>query len=348
MAFDHPEFDAHQQVAYCCDPAVGLRAIIALHRVRSGKALGGIRFFNYPNADAALTDVLRLSRAMSYKWALAGYPMGGGKAVVLLEHPADKTPELLRSLGRFVAALGGRYICAPDVGSTSQDMAIIREETEHVAGLPGADTSVPTALGLFHGIRAMARAVHGVDSLQGLSVAVQGAGGVGSKLCRHLVEAGARVLVADVDPERAAAVAEATGAEVCPAEKVLSCEVDILSPCAMGGVLNEASIASLKAPAVCGAANNQLATPEDAERLAAANIAWAPDYVVSAGGIIGGTRELGLIDQAECERRLAGIYDTTLKVLDLSKAERVNTDAAARSLAESQVNGTTPAPADSV
>lgn len=339
MLFDHPEYDDHRQVTYFRDAASGLSAINALHRVRGGAGAGGIRFFPYADDAAALTDVLRLSRAMSYKFALADLTWGGGKTVILGDPARDKTRDILLAIGRAVESMGGRYVAAPDVGTNADDMAVIREVTDHVAGLPGADTSVATAQGLFHGIRAMARAVLDRDDLEGVSVGVQGAGGVGSKLCVHLAQAGARVLIADIDDEVSTRVAQATGASSVEADGILEAEVDILSPCAMGAVLDAQTIPRVRARAICGAANNQLATPADGDRLLALGIPWAPDYVVSAGGIIGGSEELGEITGEGCKDRLEGIYDTTLRVLDLSRRGAISTDVAAVRMARKIVDG---------
>ncbi len=333
MVFEHLEWDGHEEILHLHESEVGLRAIIALHRVRGGAALGGIRFRPYESGEAALTDVLRLSRAMTHKWALTGLGWGGGKSVILGDPARDKSAELLRAFGTAVDRLGGRYLCAPDVGTNADDMAVIREATRYVAGLPGADTSVATAIGLFHGLRAMAERVLGRPSLDGVTIAVQGAGGVGAKLCGHLADAGARVQVADVDRERLRRVCEETGATPVDSDGVLEAEVDLVSPCALGAVLNAASIGRLRARGVCGAANNQLASAADADRLRERGIAWAPDYVVSAGGIISGARELGRIDENEMAARLEGIYDTTLAVLELADAEGITTDAAALRLA---------------
>ncbi|MFK7956762.1 MAG: Glu/Leu/Phe/Val dehydrogenase dimerization domain-containing protein [Lysobacterales bacterium] len=332
MAFDHPEFDGHEEVVWFHDAASGLKAITALHRVRGKAALGGIRFLPYPNENAALTDVLRLSRAMSYKWALTGLGFGGGKSVVIAD-PATKTPELLRSVGRCIETLGGRYLGAPDVGSSASDMTFVRETTAYVAGLPGSDTAVPTAKGLFHAIEAMARAKLGVSDLTGVCVAVQGAGGVGGRLCHHLAEAGAAVKVADTDASVCAAVVQSTGAEMVDVDQIQRTPADIFSPCALGAVLSQHTIPSLGAQLICGAANNQLAEVDDADRLTAAGITWAPDYVVSAGGILGGAREIGEITEAECEQRLLDIGGTLMKVLDKAEAGSLNTDQAAKAMA---------------
>ncbi|MEM9531754.1 MAG: Glu/Leu/Phe/Val dehydrogenase dimerization domain-containing protein [Pseudomonadota bacterium] len=332
MSFDHPEFDGHEQIIWFHDEATGLKAITALHRQRGGAALGGIRFRAYASTDEALTDVLRLSRAMSYKWALSGLAYGGGKSVVIAT-AEEKTPELLRAMGDCIESLKGRYVGAPDVGSNASDMAIIRERTRHVAGLPGSDTSVPTARGLYYAIESMAQQQLSRDSVAGVHVAVQGLGGVGGRLCRHLADAGVTLTVADVNSELAGQVASDCGGQVVSPEEILAVEADVLSPCALGAVLNEQSIPGIRARLICGAANNQLATPEDAERLRAAGITWAPDYVASAGGIIGGSVELGDIDAEECEARLRGIGTTLAEVLDRAARDGINTDAAAQAMA---------------
>lgn len=295
--FDHPEFDQHEAVHFFDDPGTGLRAIIAIHSTSLGPAAGGCRFWQYDASDEAVTDVLRLSRGMTYKNAIAGLPFGGGKAVILKSPSIEKTPELFRAFGRAVDSLGGRYVTAEDVGVSVEDMRNVQGETQYVSGLPqsgssaGGDPSPWTALGVFLGIEAAARARLDRDSLAGLKVAVQGVGHVGHHLCRMLHEAGAELFIADVSRENLKAAHDAFPAtEVSPLD-ILFAEVDILSPCALGNVLNSQTIPRLEASIIAGAANNQLSIDTDGDLLVERNILYAPDYVINAGGIISVARE---------------------------------------------------------
>ncbi len=295
--FDHPEFDHHEAVHFFDDPASGLKAIIALHSTALGPAAGGCRFWQYDVSADALTDVLRLSRGMTYKNAVAGLPFGGGKAVILKDSASTKSPELMRAFGRAVDSLSGQYVTAEDVGMSVDDMRIVQGETRHVSGLPqsgsaaGGDPSPWTALGVYLGIQAAVRARLGRDTVEGLKVAVQGVGHVGFHLCKLLHEAGAELLVADVSREN---LRKLTGAvpvtEVSPRE-ILFADVDVLSPCALGNVLDSQTIPRLKASVIAGAANNQLSVESDGDQLVERNILYAPDYVINAGGIISVARE---------------------------------------------------------
>ncbi len=329
--FDHPEFDGHQQVTFVSDVTSGLQAIVAIHHLRGSSAGGGVRFRPYESIDAALTDVLRLSRAMTYKMVLAGLPMGGAKSVIIGDPDVDKTPALLKTFGRYIASLDGRYPAGPDVGTNADDMEILAEETDHVAGRSSGagSTAPPTAVGVFNGIRGTVAAAFGGETLEGRRVAVQGAGGVGSHLVGHLVEAGAEVVVADMDRAAAEAVAERHGATVVDADDILSVDVDILSPNAVGGILNADTIPTIRATAICGGANNQLARTADGVTLAERGILWAPDYVVSAGGAIAGTWELGYITAAEREAKLDAIFSTTLDLLTEAITRQRPTDSVA-------------------
>jgi len=279
MLFDHPEFDNHQGVYFLRDARVGLRAIIALHRVRpGGPAVGGIRFRPYGDEDAALTDVLRLSATMTLKAVGAGLPVGGGKTVVLGDPATQKTPPLLRALGQQIEALGGRYVGGPDVGTTSADMDIIREVTTRVGGgvvsMGAGGSAAPTAEGVFNAVRALAMFLNGVPDLDGVHVAIQGVGAVGADLADRVASEGARVTIADVDPDAVRRVAETTGAMVVPADEILFTPADILAPCALDGILSGDTIPRLAVRGVCGAANNQLATESDAVRLHKRGIAF--------------------------------------------------------------------------
>jgi leucine dehydrogenase len=278
----HPEFDGHELVEFVTDRASGLSAIIAIHSTVLGPAGGGIRFFPYGSEDAAITDVLRLSKAMTAKMAVGEVPLGGGKSVILGDPRTEKTEALLEAYGDAVEALGGRYICGEDMGMTPEDMEVVARRTEHARGTASGsgDTSPLTAHTVFLSIRAAVRHRLG-RGLDGVRVAVQGAGAVGSKLVGMLVDAGAEVVVADVDVD----AASRTGVDVVGVDEVLSADVDVLAPCAMGGVLSASAIPTIRASIVCGAANNQLATSADAGRLRDRGVLYVPDYVANIGGV---------------------------------------------------------------
>ena len=290
--FDHPEFDQHESVHYCFDEATGLRAIVAVHSTALGPGAGGTRRWVYNNDAEALTDVLRLARGMTYKNAVAGLRFGGGKAVILGDDAAPKSPELFRAFGRFVDSLGGRYITAEDVGCSVEDMRYVHEETEFVSGLPrsgndaGGDPSPWTALGCYQGIEAAVAVRFGADSVKGLRIAVQGVGHVGLHLCKLLHEAGAELLVSDVNKDNLKLALDTVPATVVPPTDLLYADVDVLAPCALGNILTSVTIPKIRAKVIAGGANNQLATPADGARLAERDILYAPDYVINAGGII--------------------------------------------------------------
>jgi len=309
--WDLPDFDAHEGVHFFSDSASGLRAVIAIHSTHLGPAAGGTRFWHYADANDAVTDALRLSRGMSFKNAMAGLPVGGGKGVILADPARTKTPEMLAAFGRAIDSLGGRYITAEDVGMGEADLVAIGKETRHVSGLPvgeghaGGDPGPSTAMGVFLGVKAAIRQALGKDSAQGVHVAIQGVGSVGGGLARLLAAEGAKLILADIDAARAAALAAELGGSAVDAAEILSVDADVVSPCALGAVLTAESIAKLNTPVVAGGANNQLATPEDGDRLHARGILYAPDYVINAGGIINVTLEyLGQGDRAEVEARL--------------------------------------------
>ena len=289
--WDYPDFDAHEGLHFVDQPEHGLRAIIAIHSTHLGPAAGGARFWHYEDADLALTDALRLSRGMSYKNAMAGLPLGGGKAVILAPAERRKSPELLAAFGKAVDRLCGRYITAEDVGMSVADMVEIRRQTKYVAGLPneggvGGDPGPHTALGTFLGIKAAVKRALGKDSVEGLHIAVQGAGSVATGVAMHAASEGAKLSIADVDGAKAKKLAEMAGGEVVDPAEILFLEADVVSPNALGAILDEESIARLRAPIVAGAANNQLAKPVDGAFLNERGILYAPDYVINAGGII--------------------------------------------------------------
>ncbi|MFC7537694.1 Glu/Leu/Phe/Val dehydrogenase [Sphingomonas sp. GCM10030256] len=309
-----PDFDAHEEVHFVTDRASGLRAIIAMHSTHLGPAAGGCRFWHYSDDGDALTDALRLSRGMSYKNAMAGLPLGGGKGVILAGADKAKTPEMLAAFGRAVDGLGGRYVTAEDVGISVSDMIEVSRQTDHVAGLPvehgdvGGDPGPHTSLGVFLGIKAAVKRALGKDSLDGLHLAIQGAGSVATGVAMHALGEGARLSIADVNTDRVAKLAEQTGAAIVDPAEIMTLEADVLSPNALGAILNEQSIAALRVPIVAGGANNQLARPEDGVRLMERGILYAPDYVINAGGIINvSTEYLKDGDASVVRQRIEGI-----------------------------------------
>lgn len=320
-----PDFDDHEGVHLVTDRESGLSAVIAVHSTALGPAAGGVRFWHYADHGAAITDALRLSRGMSYKNAMAGLPMGGGKGVILANAERAKSPELLAAFGRAIESLGGRYITAEDVGMSEADMQAIAAETRHVSGLPvgsgaaGGNPGPTTAHGVYLGIRAAARRALGTDDMHGVRVAIQGVGSVGGGVARKLAADGADLILADVDSRRAEALAAELGARTVSTDTILSEEAEIVSPNALGAVLTEASIAALKCTAVAGGANNQLATRADGARLHARGILYAPDYVINAGGIINVALEyLGQGDRAEVDARVTRIPERLIEVWDES------------------------------
>ncbi len=334
--------DGFELVAYGHDAATGLRTIVAVHSTVLGPGLGGTRFWPYEDEQAALVDVCRLARGMTYKHAAAGLDQGGGKAVILGDPAAVRTDELLLAYGHFVDGLGGRYITAEDVGTSQADMDLIRTVTAHVAGISVAhggsgDPSPETALGLVWAMRAVAERLWGGPSLEGRHVCIDGVGKVGGALADLLHAEGARLSVADVRPSASQAVADRTGATIVPPDRAHALPCDIFSPCAMGGALSAATIPELASLAVVGSANNQLATAQDGQRIHDSGVLYAPDYIVNAGGVINVAQEKAGYDRARAEERIRGIHDTLLRVLDLADAEGITTAAAADLLAERRI-----------
>ncbi|MGH8178886.1 MAG: Glu/Leu/Phe/Val family dehydrogenase [Steroidobacter sp.] len=327
--FDNPSFDAHERVVFRHDAETGLRAIIAVHSTVRGPGAGGCRFWNYNSSADALTDALRLSRGMSYKNAMADLPLGGGKAVVLVDPKQSKSPELLRAFGRFVHSLGGAYVTAEDVGASVADMEVIATQTPYVSGLPrtavdaDGNPGPKTALGVYLGLKAAVRFRLNRDDLSGLSVAVQGLGGVGYELCRLLAADNAKLRVADIRPEIVQRACAEFGATAVNADAILFERVDVLAPCALGAGFNQTTIARLQTKVIAGAANNQLATVEDGARLHAANVLYAPDYVINAGGIISVGREyLGGATVQSIEQEIRRIPDRLTEIFERSRAAR--------------------------
>lgn len=322
-----PDFDDHESVHIFRDPKAGLTALIAIHSTHLGPAGGGTRFWHYPEPDAAMTDALRLSRGMSYKNAMAGLAMGGGKAVILADANRTKTPDLIAAFARSVDSLAGQYVTAQDVGISQQDIIGIAQGTRFVSGLPpksggaGGDPGPSTALGVFLGVKAAVQRGLGKNDMAGVHVAIQGVGSVGGGLARHLAAAGARLTLADQDAARAQALSAELGARCVAADTIMQVEADVFSPCALGAILNDQSIPQLNVPIVAGGANNQLARPEHGAALQARGILYAPDYVINAGGIINVALEyLEGADRAAVDAKIAGIPDRLNAVWDESAA----------------------------
>ena len=325
--WDFADFDDHEHVHMFRDRDSGLTAVIAVHSTHLGPGAGGVRFWHYPQRSAAIVDALRLSRGMSYKNAMAGLPMGGGKGVILADEAGTKTPELLAAFGRAVESLGGAYVTAEDVGITDADMVQIAKQTKHVSGLPvasgeaGGDPGPYTALGVYLGIKAAIREGLGTDSAAGVRIAIQGVGSVGGGVARRLAAEGAELTLADVNLTRAKALAEELGADLADSAAIMEIEADVLSPNALGAILTERSIEKLRVPIVAGGANNQLATAADGQRIHDRGIVYAPDYVINAGGIINVALEyLGQGSQEEVESRIHLIPGRLAEIWAESKA----------------------------
>ncbi len=340
----------HEQVVFCQDTPTGLRAIIAIYSTALGPALGGTRFYPYPTEDDALADALNLSRAMAYKNALAGLDLGGGKAVIIGDPARQKSEALLRAYGRFIESLNGRYITACDIGTYSEDMDIIARECSHVTGrtVPNGgagDSSVLTAFGVFQGMLAAAEHSWGTPSLEGRRVGVEGVGKVGRRLVSHLLEAGAVVVICDVDQGAIDRVVTEYPAAMHSAVRVaagrrelIGEELDVYAPCALGSALDDDTVAALNAKIVCGGANNQLAHPGIEKMLADRGILYAPDYVVNAGGVIQVGDELGGFDFDRAKARAAHIFATTRNIFLIADEEGVPPAVAADRLAERRMS----------
>jgi len=345
--FTHPEFHDHEQVVHWRDRETGLQAILAIHDTTLGPALGGCRMCSYESEAAALDDVLRLSRAMTYKAALAKLPFGGGKSVILGDPRLDKTPELMRAMGRAVEGLGGRYIVAEDSGTSASDLRLMGVGTSHVVGvaevmgwdgrLRDGDPSPATAYGVFVGMRAAIRVRYGRDSFEGVRVAIQGLGNVGRHLAELLAAAGAELIVTDLWPENVRMVVERYGARAVSSEQIVDTEAEIFAPCALGAVIDDDTVARLRAGVVAGSANNQLARDRHGDELARRGILYAPDYAINAGGLIDVASEYAGYDPALVRVRLDHIADTLARIFAIAAREGVSTHRVADHLAEQQI-----------
>ena len=342
--FESPEFDGHEDVIFHHDPGTGLRAIVAIHSTALGPAAGGCRMWPYASSGEAVTDVLRLARGMSYKNALAGLAFGGGKAVIMADPKRPKSPELFEAYGRCVDSLGGSYITAEDVGTTTADMECVARQTRYVSGLArhagdvGGDPGPKTALGVFLGLKAAAKFRLGRADLAGVGVALQGVGGVGYHLARLLAAEGARLVIADVRAAAIERVADETGAIPVAIDRIIAQDVDIFAPCSLGAILNAQSLAQLQAKVIAGAANNQLATDRDGVALHAAGVLYAPDYVINAGGIINVYHEYhGTSSEAQVSAAIALIPGRLTEIFERSRRENRPTNQIADELARARI-----------
>ncbi len=340
--FEAADFDHHEMVAFCDDRKSGLKCIIAIHSTALGPACGGTRMYPYASTEAALADVLRLSRGMSYKNAIADIPLGGGKAVIIGDPAKDKTQARLLAYADAVNGFSGRYITAMDVGVTPTDMPVIASATPHVAGYDqpgktGGDSGPATALGVFVGLKAAVKHRLGVDTTKGLTVAIQGLGKVGMGVARRLNAEGAKLIVADMNRDAVGIACDMLAARSASPDEIAFADCDVFSPNALGAILNDDSIPRLRARVVAGAANNQLARDEHGDALKARGILYAPDYVINGGGIIRVAGQLFGWSEAEIERRVLGIAATLIEIFRRADAEGATTNAVADRIAEERM-----------
>ncbi|MBB6112375.1 Glu/Leu/Phe/Val family dehydrogenase [Mucilaginibacter lappiensis] len=341
--FNQLDAFGHKKVVFCSDPDTGLKAIIAIHDTTLGPAFGSTRMWSYKTEADALNDVLRLSKSMTYKCAIAGLNMGGGYSVIIGDSRKDKTEALMRKFGRFIKNLNGEFITSEDVGTNPRDMEYIRMETQHVTGIPeslggSGDPSPVAAQGVFQGIKACVKEQFGSDSLTGKSVIVQGVGHVGEHLVRLLRDENVKVYVSDIQEERIGQIAKRYGAEAVSNNSIFDIDADIYAPCALGGTINTQTINKLKCSIIAGSANNQLLDEaEHGAMLLEKGILFAPDYVINAGGIINCYSELMSFSKKRTMQLTENIYEVTRTILKLSKSENISTVKAANKIAEKRI-----------
>lgn len=341
--FGQVSYDNHEQIVFCHDKDTGLKAIIGIHNTVLGPALGGTRMWKYQNEWEALNDVLRLSRGMTYKSAISGLDLGGGKAVIIADSKKDKSPELFHAFGKFVHSLSGKYITAEDVGIDTPDMDLVHDVTPYVTGISesrggSGNPSPVTAYGVYMGMKAAAKYKFGSDNLEGKKILVQGIGHVGETLVSHLAKEGALVQIADINEERLAEVSKQYGVAIYTGENLYSAEVDIYSPCALGATINDDTVHKIQAKVIAGAANNQLANENiHGQILKERGIVYAPDFLINAGGIINVYAEIAKYDKAESLRRTENIYNTTLEIFDYAEKNNLTNQKAAMAIAENRI-----------
>lgn len=342
--FGQVSFDDHEQVVFCNDKDTGLKAIISIHNTVLGPALGGTRMWNYDNEWSALNDALRLSRGMTFKSAITGLNLGGGKAVIIGDAKIQKTPELMKRFGEFVHSLSGKYITAEDVGMTTEDMDTVREVTPYVTGISeekgGAGNPSPiTAYGVFMGMKAAAQFKYGTDDLEGKTIYVEGIGNVGETLVEYLTQEGANVYIADINQQRLEQVSTKYGAHIYRGADLYSESMDIYAPCALGATINNTTINKLQAGIIAGAANNQLADENiHGMLLQQRGIVYAPDFLINAGGIINVFAELEGYDRTEIMRKTENIYTTTIEILNRAQENSLTTHTAALQIAQARID----------
>jgi leucine dehydrogenase len=339
--FERIQSDNYEQILFCHDSRVGLKAIIAIHNSALGPATGGCRMWNYRNEDEALTDVLRLSKGMTYKASISNLPLGGGKSIIIGDS-SQKTPEMLRRFGEFVETLKGHYITAKDVGIDSTDLKTIKSRTSHILGIAGeanssGDPSPVTAWGVYNGMLACAEKAFGSKSLKGVKIALQGLGAVNYYLLKYLNQEGAKVTGCDINAQSVERAQKEFGIETVSPEAIYDADCDIFSPGALGAIVNGQTIGRLKCKVVAGAANNQLATEKDGEELLKKGILYAPDYTINAGGLINIYHEREGYNRDKAYAHVAQIYDTMKKILEVSASDRIPTNVVANRIAEERV-----------
>ncbi|WP_410513671.1 Glu/Leu/Phe/Val dehydrogenase [Paenibacillus sp. BR2-3] len=337
------ERDDYEELLFCQDKASGLKAIIAIHDTTLGPALGGTRMWTYASEEEAIIDALRLAKGMTYKNAVSGLNLGGGKTVIIGDPKKDKNEAMFRAFGRYIQGLNGRYITAEDVGTTEEDMNIIYEETDYVTGTSpsygsSGNPSPATAYGVYQGMKAAAKAAFGTDSLEGRTVAVQGVGNVAFSLCKHLYEEGAQLIVTDINKEAVRRTVETYGAKAVDPADIISVDCDIYAPCALGATINDDSLPLIKAKVIAGAANNQLKEPRHGDALHGLGIVYAPDYVINAGGVINIADELNGYNKERAYKQVAKIYDSITRVLEISRTSGLPSYAAADHLAQERIS----------
>ena len=337
--FKEMQARGHEQVLFSQDPSCGYVGIIAIHDTTLGPALGGTRVWPYASTEEALQDVLRLSRGMTYKSAVAGLNLGGGKAVIIADPKRPDRESLFRAHGRFVETLGGRYITAEDVGTSPTDMEFVKRETKHVAGLLNlsGDPSPVTSYGVYMGMKASAKRRWGKDSLTGRTIAVQGAGKVAYYLMKHLKDEGAKIITTDIDPEKVKRAVEELGATAVAPDAIYDVKADIFAPCALGAIINDDTLKRLKVEIIAGGANNQLAETRHGVQLEKQGILYAPDYVINGGGVVNVFGELQGWTMERAKRKAQEIYDTILRVYAIADREKIPTFEAADHLAEERI-----------
>ncbi|MFD1610047.1 Leu/Phe/Val dehydrogenase [Oceanobacillus luteolus] len=334
----------YEQLILCQDKASGLKAIIAIHDTTLGPALGGTRMWTYDSEEAAIEDALRLAKGMTYKNAAAGLDLGGGKTVIIGDPRKDKNPEMFRAFGRYIQGLGGRYITAEDVGTTTEDMDLIHLETEYVTGIspntPGAagNPSPVTAYGVYQGMKATAKEAFGSDSLEGKIIAVQGVGNVAYALCEYLHNEGAELIVTDINEDSVKRAVENFGAKAVGPNEIYGVDCDIFAPCALGAIINDETLPQFKAKVIAGSANNQLAEDRHGDALHEMGIIYAPDYVINAGGVINVADELAGYNKERALKKVGIIYSNLERVYEISKRDNVPTYVAADRMAEERIN----------